>query len=313
MAIVVADVILVRGGQGDGVRSRIRSAFPDVGVLDEGAPLDATVTIVAGRVLDDELESAPALSWVHSWAAGVEGDVGPALRSSGVTVTSSAGNGAVPLAEHAMLLTLLLDRGGRRWFDAAREGRWDRFLHGELLGKTMGVYGFGNVGAALAPRARSFGMTVIGLRRHVGQTEPDVERMYGPDEIHAFAARCDILVVAAPLTPHTRGVIDRSVLESLRPGATVVVVSRGGIVVDTDLLAALDAGVVAGAGLDAHAVEPLPADSPFWRREDVVVTPHNGATTAATAARGTEIFLDNLSRRRSGEPLANRVDLAGLG
>lgn len=305
------EVVLVRGGQADAVRSRIRSDFPEVRVLD-GETAHPATTIVAGRVRDEELPGLPALAWVHSWAAGVESEVGPALRGSGVTVTSSAGNGAVPLAEHAMLLALQLDRGGRRWGDAAREARWDRFTHGELAGKTMGIYGFGNIGAALAPRASAFDMTVIGLRRDVGRTPAAVERLYRPEEVLAFAGRCDVLVVTAPLTVETRGAIDLRVLSALRPGATVIVVSRGGIVVDADLLTALDSGAVAGAGLDAHAVEPLPADSPFWSRDDVVVTPHNGATTTATADRGTAIFLDNLRRRVTGEPLVNRVDPSSL-
>ncbi|RUR00927.1 NAD(P)-dependent oxidoreductase [Labedella endophytica] len=311
----MSEVVLVRGGEGEIVRSRIRAEFPDVVVFDDddgATTIDPSVTIVAGRVPDAAVDAAASLSWVHSWAAGVESDVGPRLRATDITVTSSAGNGAVPLAEHALLLALLLDRGATRWFDSARSARWDRFTHGELFGKTLGVYGFGNIGEALAPRARAFGMTVVGLRRTVGRSTPDIDRMYAPDEMLEFAARCDVLVVAAPLTTHTRGAIDQSVLSALRPGATVVVVSRGGIVVDDDLLDALRSGGVAAAGLDAHATEPLPADSPFWSLENVVVTPHNGATTAATAARGTEIFLDNLRRRVEGEPLVNRVDLVAL-
>ncbi|MBG6238396.1 phosphoglycerate dehydrogenase-like enzyme [Mycetocola sp. CAN_C7] len=306
------EIVLVRGGEGERLVAALREEHPSLEIVTDAASAAGEITVAAGRVHDDELASLPALDWVHSWAAGVEGDVGPQLRQSGITVTSSAGNGAIPLAEHALMLTLMLNRDAPRWLAAQRAGRWDRFTHAELHGLTMGIYGFGNVGRELATRARAFGMRVVALRRDPSRDTELVDEMFGPEGIHEFAALCDVLVVTAASTPETHGAIDASVLSALRPGASLVVVSRGGIVRDTDLLAALKSGPLAAAGLDAHTVEPLPEDSPFWTLPNVLVTPHNGATTPATAARGAEIFRANLRRRLSSRPLLNRVDVTAL-
>lgn len=308
------DVVLVRGGESNRLTARLRNEYPGVDVIEETdvAARAREITIVAGRVPDEDLERMPALAWVHSWAAGVEGEIGAALRRSGIPVTSSAGNGAIPLAEHAMMLALLLNREAPRWFRAQAERRWDRFSHDELHGKTMGIYGFGNVGQALAARAKAFGMQVVALRRDPTRNAELVDRMFGPAGILEFAACSDVLVVTAAHTPETDGAIDASVLSALPAGAHLIVVSRGGIVRDAELLAALTSGSLSAAGLDAHAVEPLPADSPYWTLPNVIVTPHNGATTQATVARGTEIFLANLRRRLSSRPFLNHVDVTAL-
>jgi phosphoglycerate dehydrogenase-like enzyme len=129
-----------------------------------------------------------------------------------------------------------------------------------------------------------------------------------PNELYAFLQECDFLVVTAPLTPVTRGVFDARAFAAMKPSAYFVCISRGGIAVDADLLAALRTGQIRGAGLDAHGIEPLPADSPFWNLPNVIITPHNGATTPGTLQRQADIFLDNLARFVRGEQLHNVVD-----
>ena len=314
------ETVVVRGGQGERVAERLRAAHPEVVV----APADdadalRTATVVAGHLTDDEVARMPRLAWVHSWAAGVESDVGAALRRralvagpEAVTVTSSAGNGAIPLAEQALLLMLMLSRQAPRWAAAQREHRWERFTHGELYGRTVGIYGYGNVGRELAIRARALGMTVVGLRRRPAAPDDPVDRMLPPDAVDELAALSDFLVVAAPLTDRTAGAIGLRTLRELGPAGHLVVVSRGGIVREVDLVAALRDGIVGGAGLDAHADEPLPTDSPLWDLPRTIVTPHNGATTSSTADRGTAIFLDNLDRWLARRPLRNVVDTAQL-
>jgi phosphoglycerate dehydrogenase-like enzyme len=132
--------------------------------------------------------------------------------------------------------------------------------------------------------------------------------MFGTDQLHAFLAHCDFVVVTAPSTPDTLGIFDAAAFQAMKPSAYFICISRGGIADDTALLQALREGWIAGAGLDAHGVEPLPADSPFWDLPNVIVTPHNGATTPATAQRGVDIFVDNLQRYLAGQPLRNVVD-----
>lgn len=318
----MTDVVIVRGGQGQRVVDQVRAAHPGI-VVASAEDTDAlrAATVATGRLTDDEVARMPNLAWVHSWAAGVEGDIGPALRRrvmeagtgpGAVTVTSSAGNGAVPLAEQALMLMLMLSRQAPRWAEAQREHRWERFTHDELFGRTVGIYGYGNVGRELAVRARASGMTVVGLRRRPAEPGDPVDRMLLPDAVDELAAVSDFLVVAAPLTDETAGAIGLRTLRELGPAGHLVVVSRGGIVREPDLVTALRDGVVAGAGLDAHATEPLPPDSPLWDLPRTIVTPHNGATTPSTADRGTAIFLDNLDRWLARRPLRNVVDVGRL-
>jgi phosphoglycerate dehydrogenase-like enzyme len=151
-------------------------------------------------------------------------------------------------------------------------------------------------------------MRVLGLRRRPEQSVPGVERMYGPRDVTAFVAEADFVVVTAALTPHSRGLLGRAAFRAMQPTAFYVCVSRGGIAADDALLTALREGWIAGAGLDAHAVEPLPPDSPFWSLPNVIVTPHNGATTDPTQRRGVDVFVDNLARFVAGEPLRCIVD-----
>jgi len=228
--------------------------------------------------------------------------------TSPVVLTSSTGNGAIPLAEHSMLLMLMLNRDVPRWMRAQAERKWERFTHPELNGLTVGIFGLGNSGSDLALKARAFHMRVLGLRRKADRSVPGVDQMFGMDQFHAFLGESDFVVVTAPSTPATLGIFEAAAFKAMKPSAYFICISRGGIADDDALLQALIRGDIAGAGLDAHGVEPLPADSDFWSLPNVIVTPHNGATTPATAQRGVDIFVENLERFVAGQPLRNIVD-----
>ncbi|MFC5830313.1 D-2-hydroxyacid dehydrogenase [Nonomuraea insulae] len=303
--------IIVTGKHDELTRGRIRRAAGDAHVeftpdLDGGIE---SADAVVGNVPDALLARAPRLRWVHSPAAGVDAVLSDGLLASEVTLTSSTGNGAIPLAEQAMLLVLMLDRDAPRWSRAQAERRWDRHVHGELAGATIGLYGLGHSGLDLAAKAKAFHMRVLGMRRSA-RPAPGVDELLGQDELPRFLAESDYVVVTAPLTPATTGRFDRAAFAAMKRTACFVCVSRGGIADDEALIDALRRGEIAGAGLDAHGVEPLPADSPFWTLPNVIVTPHNGATTAETARRGLDIMLDNLGRFARGEELRNVVDKA---
>jgi phosphoglycerate dehydrogenase-like enzyme len=292
---------------------RIRAAAPDADIVFATSVADVAdrlpeAHVVAGTLDAAGLVAAGRLQWVHSWAAGVDGALHPEMVASPVVLTSSKGNGAVPLAEHALMLMLMLDRDAPRWLRAQGSRTWDRFPHGELAGATCGIVGMGGAGSALAHRAAAFDMRVLGLRRRPERQVPDVERMYGPGEVTAFVAESDFVVVTAALTPQSRGLLGPAAFRAMKPTAYYICVSRGGIADDDALLTAVREGWIAGAGLDAHAVEPLPADSPFWSLPNVIVTPHNGATTAQTRRRGVDVFVDDLTRFVAGGPLRNVVD-----
>jgi phosphoglycerate dehydrogenase-like enzyme len=267
-----------------------------------------TMVAVVGRVTPQILARAGQLRWVHSPSAGVDADLSPEMLASDVVLTSSVGNGAIPLAEHSMLLMLMLNRDVPRWLRAQAEHHWDRFTHGELAGLTLGIYGLGNSGIDLARKAKAFDLRVLGVRRRPDQPSPYVDEVYGEDGLPQLLAESDFVVVTAPSTPATTGRFDRKAFAQMKPTAYFICISRGGIADDDALLEALREGRIAGAGLDAHGVEPLPADSPFWDLPNVIVTPHNGATSRSTARRGEEIVLDNLRRFVSAAPLRNVVD-----
>ena len=293
-------------------RELLREAPPEVEIrfAEDRAALAAGIAsaeVVAGTVPAALLGEAANLRWVHSWAAGPDSQLYPAMVESPVVLTCCKGNGAVPLAEHAIMLMLLLNRSGLRWLRAQEERRWESFTHGELNGLTCGIVGLGHSGQDLALKAKAFHMRTTGVRRHP-QPTPNVDQIYAPDDLHTFLAGADFVVVTAPLTPETRGMLGEAEFRSMKPSAFYVCFSRGGLADDAALERALREGWIAGAGLDAHSDEPLPEDSPFWGLPNTIVTPHNGATTAGTRRRGVEIFLDNLRRYQAGEPLRNVVD-----
>jgi len=278
-------------------------------LADAGTAVGKAVAI-AGTLSGSDLQAATNLEWVHSWAAGANSDLVPEMIASPVTLTSSVGNGAVPLAEHSMLLMMMLNRDVPRWAKAQEQHVWDRFTHGELKGATVGIVGLGHAGADLALKAKAFHMRVLGVRRRADISVEGVDRMYAQEDLLEMLPECDFVVVTAPITPGTAGMFGAAQFAAMKSTAYFICISRGGIAEDDALLRALETESIAGAGLDAHGIEPLPPQSPFWDLPNVIVTPHNGATTAATARRGVEIYLDNLRRFVAGERLVNLVDKA---
>lgn len=273
--------------------------------LDDAADVLGEVEAIVGHVSPHVLAKAPKLRWVHSPSAGVDSDLTPEMRASPVVLTSSAGNGGIPLAEHSMLLMLMLSRDVPRWMRAQAEHRWDHYRHAELAGRTVGIYGLGNSGIDLAQKAKAFHMRTLGVRRRPDQPSPYVDELCDLDQL---LAESDFVVVTVPRTPTTAGVFDRDAFARMKSSAYFICISRGGIADDDALLEALQSGQIAGAGLDAHGVEPLPPESPFWSLPNVIVTPHNGATSDGNLRRSREIVAENIRRFVAGEPLHNVVD-----
>lgn len=311
--------VVVAKGPADPSLARLREAAPGrqvvevaelsaAGLAAQGVEPAQVGAVVCASPRDD-LSFLPSLRWVHSAMAGVDPWLVPGVVPEGVTLTSAAGNGAVPLAEHALLLMMMLSRDAPRWVRAQQRHEWDRYRHGELAGASLGIIGYGNSGADLARKGLACHMQVRALRRSPGSAEEGPVRILnGRAGLEELLIESDYVVVTAPATPETRGLLGARELALMRPSAFLVVVSRGGIVEDDALLEALRGGVIAGAGLDAHSTEPLPPDSPFWSLENVIVTPHNGATTSGTSERSRQILLENLSRWAKGAEMINVVD-----
>ncbi len=267
----------------------------------------AEADVVAGHVTPEALARAGKLKWVHTWAAGPNAQVYPEFVRSDVMLTSSKGNGAIPLAEHAIMLMLMLNRNAMRWIEGHRNKKWDPFFHGELNGLTVGIIGAGYSGVDLAHKCKAFHMNVLGMRRNNQPTVP-FDAMYSHDQMHAFLGESDFVVVTAPKTSETENVLGEAEFRAMKKSAYYICFSRGGIANDEALYKAVDEEWIAGAGLDAHGTEPLPPDSPFWTLKNTIITPHNGATTHKTKTRGYEIFRENLGRYVAGQPLINVVN-----
>src|SRR5438093_522114 len=292
---------------------QIRAAAPgaDVRYFKTNRELEENIAeaeiVATSRLSADALARAKRLKMVQSWAAGPDALMTPEMKASDVVCTSCKGNGAIPLAEHAMMLMLMLNRDARRWLRAQGEHRWDHWSHSELNGLTCGIIGLGNSGRDLALKCKAFHMRVLGVRRSDRPT-PNVDELFGHDRLHDFLGQSDFVVVTAPRTPETAGMLGEAEFRAMKPTAYYICFSRGGIADDAALLRALEEGWIAGAGLDAHSTEPLPADSPFWDLPNAIVTPHNGASTPFTRQRGIDIFVENLRRYQAGQPLHNVID-----
>lgn len=251
----------------------------------------------------------PNLRWAHIATAGVDHILNSQEIPNDVAVTSSVGNGAVALAEHALLLALMCSRNAQRWFRAQTEHRWERYTHGELAGATMGIMGLGNCGSDLALKAKSCHMHTVGLAR---TPHPNgvagVDEILPPQSLHELCSRSDFVAVTAPLTAETKSSFTSDMFRAMKSTAYLINVSRGAIVDESDLIDAIRQRDIAGAGLDAHVTEPIPSRSPLWDLPNVIITPHNGATTAQTAERSFAILLENLRRFSAGYTLLNLVD-----
>jgi phosphoglycerate dehydrogenase-like enzyme len=261
-----------------------------------------------------ETAGLPRLRWVHATSAGA-GEVVrtarlPAEALERVTVTTSSGVHAVPLAEFAVLGLLAIAKELPRFAEEQRKRAWPEVRRPlrELDGQTLFLVGLGEIGRETARLAKAFGMRTVGIRRSQKPPPAHVDEVHGPDRLAELAGRADAMVVSLPLTEETAGMIDRATIERLPPSCIFVNVGRGGVVDEPALVEALRAGRIAGAVLDVFATEPLPQDSPLWDLPNVLVTPHAVALSARENERIVELFVANLRRYLDGEPLAKVVE-----
>jgi len=245
------------------------------------------------------------LRWLHSYSAGVDHWVFQKVRERGVCLTNSSGAAAVPIAHTVLLYLLALSRDLRGFLAAQQRHAWEPRDIGDLQGQRLGVVGLGPIGIEVARLGLAFGMRVTGVRRAARGDEPC--DTWPLDRLDELLPLVDHLVLALPLTPETRHLLDARRLALLRPTATLVNVGRGELVDEAALARALQESRLAGAGLDVFETEPLPPESPLWDHPRVIVTPHSAGTNPGNDERATAIFLDNLRRWRAGEPLLNQT------
>jgi glyoxylate/hydroxypyruvate reductase A len=268
---------------------------------------EADVLFVSTRFPSKYLRDARRAKWIQVMGAGVEhfttGDVLP----PGILLTRVNVGFGEKIAEH--VLGCMLARSQRLGEVLANQQRrrWEPLDCWWLYGKTLGVAGLGAIGRAIARRARSFDMHVVGLDMHPVQDE-SVERFYSREELMDFVADLDYLSINLPLTSSTTELFDGDVFRRMKQGAVIINTARGGLVREPDLIDALRRGHLGGAILDVFATEPLPGDSPLWSMKNVIVTPHHSGPSVPEEIAA--FFLDNLERARRSAPMRGIVDQA---
>jgi phosphoglycerate dehydrogenase-like enzyme len=246
--------------------------------------------------------AADAVRWVHTASAGVDRLTFPELLGSDVVLTNSRGVFDVPMAEYVTGLVIAMAKDLPGTVAAQAQRTWKHRETERVGGRTAVVVGSGPIGRATAAMLRSVGMTVelVGRRAADG--------VHAIDALPGLLPRAEWIVLAAPLTDATRGMLDATALATLPPGARVINVGRGALIVQDALVAALRDGHLAGAALDVFEREPLPADSPLWELPGVIVSPHMSGDILGWRDELEALFVDNLARFRTGEPLLNVVD-----
>ena len=268
--------------------------------------------VVLGFVSRPMYLAAKKLRWVHAIASGVDAFLYDEFRTGEVTLTSEKGLVGEHLADHAFGLLLMLTRqmatalrlGADSWNHRPRM----RAKEIELTGATMGVFGFGGTGRAVARRAAAFGMKVLALDRDPVPGSPEVSAVLGAGGFDSLLATSDVLAICCPLTPETRGKFDAAAFRKMKNSAIVVNVTRGETMVEDDLVAALEAGEIGGAALDVAPREPLPPSSRLWSLPQVAMTPHTAGASQFRAERNLARFVENLRRLRRREPLEGVID-----
>lgn len=249
--------------------------------------------------------------WLHSFSAGIEHMLFPELVESPLPMSNARGVFARSLGEYAIAAALFFAKDFRRMLDSQARGVWDSFdTIGELSGATMGIVGYGSIGHETARRAKAMGMRVFALRRNTTRSEGDpfVDRVFTPAELDAMLPLCDYVVAAAPNTPETKGMIAEPQLRLMKKTAVLMNLGRGPVIVEQDLVRALEQGWIKGAALDVFDVEPLPAGHPFYRLTNVLLSAHCADHTDGWVEESFQFFIDNYLRFHRGEPLLNIVD-----
>jgi D-2-hydroxyacid dehydrogenase (NADP+) len=249
--------------------------------------------------------NAPQLDWLHTSFAGTDHPVFDAFLARGITVTNGIGVSAPSIAGTVMLYLLALSRDLPRWTREQDARHWEPRRFDDLAGMRLGIVGMGAIGSEVARLAAAFEMDVVGVRRHPRGDEPCTT--WPTDGLPRLLAWADAVVMCAPLTEDTRGMLDADAFAAMRPGAWFINVGRGEVVEEPALVDALARGHLGGAGLDVFTVEPLPNDSPLWSMPNVIITPHSSGVTSRSYRRSIDLFIDNLDRYTRGDALRNVV------
>jgi phosphoglycerate dehydrogenase-like enzyme len=301
---------------------RLRRQFPGLRVVQRNSydgietELRDSEVVFTLSLRPEQFLAARKLRWLHAPTAAVHQFMFPEFISSDVVLTNSTEVHGPVVAEHVMALIFALAKKipkaallqrKRVW---GQEAMWNEGHDlKEIADATLGLIGVGSIGGRVARMASTMGMRVIAVREHVEKGTPEgVEAIFGPADLHQLLAQSDFVVIAAPLLSATKGLMNAETLAWMKPDAFLINVGRGPQVNELALADALRNRRIAGAALDVFEHEPLPADSPLWDLDNLLVTPHTAGLTQKLWDRHYELFSDNLRRYLSREPLQHVVD-----
>ena len=279
----------------------------------ESNTCDATVLLnwsASMQLFSGVFRMCPNLKWVHSRSAGLEKTLSPELIASSVPLTNSTGVFSPSLGEFAVAAILYFAKDFRRMIRNQIVGVWEAFNVEMVEHRSVGIVGYGDIGHAVAIRAHALGMDIFALKRHVSRlnSDPLVRKFFTLDQIADMFSLCDYVVVAAPLTEETRGMIGEAELTVMKPSAVIINVGRGPVINEQALIQALAKKSIRGAALDVFDTEPLPKGHPFYTAENVLLSPHCADHTSDWLDNAMDFFIEQFRRYRLGQQLLNVVD-----
>ena len=304
--------VVIAGLFGDGFENSLTSEFPGVDFAfapseeDQAREIEVADAFM-GSPSRETFRAARRLRWMHCPGTGIDKLTAiPEVVDSDVVLTNARGPHAAPMADHVMGICIafahrtnemVMDQQARTWDTS----KYDRTFV-EIEGSAMGIVGLGDIGAAIARRAAAFGMDIYAVDKNPFPAPAGVSAVWGLDNLYDLMALSDWLVIAAPYTSDSRGMICAEHLALMKPTARVIIISRGGVVDEDALYDALTNNKIAGAGIDAFETEPLPTDSRWWDLDNVIISPHASALTVEMWEGRREIFRENLRRFLSNQP-----------
>lgn len=300
---------------------RMAQDFPQLEVLHLpdgnhlGQEVADTDVLIAWTLDPEQLAQATRLKWIHVPAAGVNQFMRPDLTNSNIVITNSSDVHAPLVAEHALSCMLALAKRIPQCLRCQSDKKWDQQklwdVHPrprEVSGATVLVIGMGSIGREFTLRAKALGMRVLAIRQNPKRGADGADAIYGPEQLEDLLPQADFVLLCAPLTPATIGLMNRGRLAKMKRSAYLINVGRGELIEDSALIEALQNHRIGGAALDVFNQEPLPSESPFWPLDNLLITPHLAAAIETIWERHYDLIFENMTRFFDGRPLLNQVD-----
>jgi phosphoglycerate dehydrogenase-like enzyme len=262
------------------------------------------------KLLKPAFPKGSSLRWIHTRSAGVDSCLFPELVDSDVILTNSKGIYASSLSEFVIAAILFFAKDFRRMIRSQQAHKWDQFKVTDVRGQTLGIVGVGDIGKTIANRAHGLGLRVIGCKQNINDVLgcDQIEQLYAPAHLGEMLKQCDYVVICAPLTPATHGMIDEQALRTMKPNCVMINIGRGPVVQEAALIRALTERWIKGAALDVFSEEPLSPDSPLFELENLLLSPHCADITEHVFWPAARLFVKNFMRYINGELLLNIVD-----